>query len=144
MIAAAKPSWQHFPKFEKEVLRKDVDSVKLTTKTWKHRQRFLMFSCQWGCFDVFVNFGQLSHFVLEFILLTLNRLIPAEYILTCAFVKMYFVIIFNLLKISIFYFNLIRKVHSCLTNLHLKAVSLFKYVCSFVTTRHYRVKCKRN
>ena len=36
-------------------------------------QYFVMFSCQWGGFDVFINFKQISHFVLEFILLALDR-----------------------------------------------------------------------
>ena len=54
----------------------------------------------------FVVCEQISHLVLlELILLVLNRKIPAEYILICAFVYIYFVNSFTLVKISIFYFN---------------------------------------
>ena len=59
---------------------------KLTIKTLERHQYFLMFSCQWGGFNVLVNFEQISHLVLEFILLSLNRKIPAEYILIWTFV----------------------------------------------------------
>ena len=83
---------------------------KLMIKTSELHQCFLMFSCQWGRFDIFVNFTeQISHLLLEVILLVLNRYIPAKYILTFAFFFfffcIYFVSIFTLEKILILYFN---------------------------------------
>ena len=41
---------------------------KLTIKTSERHQCFLMFSWQCGRFDAFVNFEQISHLVLELIL----------------------------------------------------------------------------
>ena len=67
---------------------------KVNNKDVRRMSMFLMSSCEWGRSHVFVNFEQIAHHVIEYILLTLNKNISTEYILICAFVWIYFVSIF--------------------------------------------------